>query len=82
MNFDIAIHRLALSQSRTLGGAQLLVAKLRNDVELEQLRDRGTTPDRPLTRNDGIAAAFKTVAEGTRPLAVSTDAAHLIDKLA
>jgi hypothetical protein len=82
MNFDIAIHRLALSQSRTLGGAQLLIAKLRNDVELEQLRAEGTTPDRPLTHHDGIAAAFKAVAAGAKPLAMSTEAEHLVDKLA
>jgi hypothetical protein len=82
MNLDIAIHRLALSQSRTLGGAQLMIAKLRNDVELEQLRAQGTTPDRPLTHADGIAEAFSAVAEGARPLAISPEAGHLVDKLA
>lgn len=82
MNFDIAVHRLALSQSSTLGGAQLLVAKLRNDVQLQQVRSSGLTPDQPLTPADGIAEAFQAVAENAKPLAVSSEASHLIDKLA
>lgn len=82
MNFDIAIHRLALSQSQTLGGAQLLVAKLRNAVELEQLRAEGTTPDQPLTPSDGIAEAFSAVAASAKPLALTPAASHLVDKLA
>jgi hypothetical protein len=82
VNFDIAIHRLALSQSRTLGSAQLMVAKLRNDVELEELRSSDLQPNPKLTRADGIADAFSAVAAQSRPRAITADAGHLIDKLA
>jgi hypothetical protein len=82
VNYDIAIHRLALSQSRTLGSAQLMVAKLRNDVELQELRSSGLQPDQKLTNADGIADAFSAVAAQSRPRAITPEAGNLIDKLA
>lgn len=35
MNLDLAIHDIAFAEGRTLGAAQLLIAKRRNDVALK-----------------------------------------------
>lgn len=45
MNADLAIHRLAFRDAGSLGHAQLLVAKVRHDLELRLLRERGPAED-------------------------------------
>jgi hypothetical protein len=83
VNLDIAIHRLALSQSSTLGGAQVLLAKLRNDVQLKALRDAQNQPDDATPAySDTISDAFASVAQDAKPLALTPEAGAMIDKLA
>ncbi len=47
MNADLSIHRMAFREAETLGLAQALVAKKRQELELRVLRERvlqGTSP--------------------------------------
>lgn len=40
MNADLSIHRMAFREAETLGLAQVLVAKKRQELELRLLRER------------------------------------------
>ena len=84
MNADLSIHRMAFREAETLGLAQALVAKKRQELELRQLRERvlqgasgsGASLDAALQRMDAQSEA---VAREPDP---GADTGTVVDKTA
>lgn len=51
MNLDLSIHRMAIREAETLGVAQVLVAKKRQDLEMKLLRERVLKGEQPTGAN-------------------------------
>lgn len=47
MNLDVSIHRMAVREAETLGVAQVLIAKKRQELELQLLREQVLKGERP-----------------------------------
>lgn len=47
MNLDLSIHRMAVREAETLGVAQVLIAKKRQDFELKLLREQVLKGEQP-----------------------------------
>ncbi len=82
MNIDLSIHRLAYNEAETLGLAQALVAKKRQELDLRLLREQ-VLKDEATTGAD-IDAALRDMEAQSRPRVAppADDTGVLIDKTA
>ena len=51
MNLDVSIYRMAIREAETLGVAQALVAKKRQELELQLLREQVLKGEKPTGAN-------------------------------
>ncbi|MHB1103038.1 MAG: hypothetical protein ACYC0C_09775 [Devosia sp.] len=51
MNFDLSIHRMALREAQTLGVAQVLIARKRQELNLKLLREQVLQGEQPTGAN-------------------------------
>ena len=47
MNLDVSIHRMAVREAETIGAAQVLVARKRQELELRLLREQVLKGEQP-----------------------------------
>lgn len=64
MNADLSIHRMAFREADSLGVAQALVVKKRQDLELRLLRERVLDSERPA--GAGIDTALRRMDEASQ----------------
>ena len=64
MNADLSIHRMAFREADSLGVAQALVVKKRQDLELQLLRERANELDSPA--GAGLDSALRRMDDASR----------------
>lgn len=79
MNLDLSIHRMAIREAETIGAAQVLVAKKRQEFELRLQREKVLRGEHPNGANiDNALADMET--ESRQP--PGTETGSLVDKTA
>lgn len=80
MNADLSIHRMAFREAETLGLAQALVVKKRQELELRVLRERvlhGAS-----ATGAGVESALRRMEEGSPRHQTGDETGGRVDKIA
>jgi hypothetical protein len=72
MNLDLSIHRMAAREAETLGVAQLLIAKKRQELDLKLLREQVLEGQQPTGAN--IESALRDMEAESKQAARATEA--------
>jgi hypothetical protein len=84
LNIDLSIHRMAFREAETLGMAQMLVARKRQELELKVARETVTRGPEPMgaTIDQALKDMEERSAEVQREVPPVNDSGVLVDKTA
>lgn len=80
MNLDLSIHRMAIREAETLGIAQVLIARKRQELHLKLLREQVLKGESP--NGADIDNALRGMDAESKLLAADPEAGTIVDKTA